>query len=144
MTDIKQFKAHKCNPRSIHQPAGASSLFSGVGMGDDKKRKRVHQPGSEVEVDAVDFAAWFKDLALKSADEVILKIDIEGAEIPVLKKFITSATLPCLVDTYYVEWHSWMIADPKDRTETETFETGFLDTVAGLCNGRKPAFGAWH
>lgn len=144
ITDIKQFKAHKCNPRSIHQPAGASSLFSGGGMGDDKKRKRTHQPGMEVKVDAVDFAEWLKDLGLKQSDQVILKIDIEGAEIPLLKKFLTSAPLPCLVDTYYIEWHSWMIASPTERQDTEKFESNFLDAVAGVCSGVKPTFGSWH
>lgn len=113
-------------------------------MGDDKRRKNAHKPGSEVIVDAVDFAAWLSDLKLTPSDHVILKIDIEGAELPLLKKFLKSAPLPCLVDIFYVEWHSWMIADLKERAETEAFETGFLDAVAAVCGGKKPTFGAWH
>ena len=43
-------QAFKCDPKSRQQPAGASSLFSGKGDGDDKKRRKKHTPGMEVEV----------------------------------------------------------------------------------------------
>ena len=148
ITDIKQFKAHRCDPKSIHQPAGASSLFSGMGAGGeaaDKRRKGAHRPGLEIQVQAVDFNAWYADLNLREQDTVILKIDIEGAEIPLLKHFLQGAAgaLPCTVDTFYIEWHSWMIASGADRAETKSFEDGFLDKVAATC-GRKPGFTGWH
>eukprot|EP00041_Stephanoeca_diplocostata_P041157 m.1642512 g.1642512 ORF g.1642512 m.1642512 type:complete len:188 (-) comp53798_c0_seq1:238-801(-) len=146
ITDKTQFKAHRCNPRSNYQPASASSLFSGMGAGGDAdvRRKRTHQPGLEIEVDAVDFSEWFADQHFLLEDEVILKIDIEGAELPLLKKFLTKPPLPCLVDVYYVEWHSWMIANPAEKAKIVEFETTFLDRVAQKCNGKRANFSLWH
>lgn len=146
VTDIKQFKAHQCNPRSHYQPAGASSLFSGKGGGDDKRRQHAWWKGAgkEIKVKAIDFAEWVNNLGLTEKDSLILKIDIEGAEIPLLKKWLKSGQLPCLVDIYYVEWHSYMIAKTAGRAETQAFENGFADAVGEVCGGRKAKIGRWH
>ena len=100
----------------------------------------------EIQVDAVDFNAWYADLGLREEDTVILKIDIEGAEIPLLKHFLKGAggALPCTVDTFYIEWHSWMIAEAAEAAETKAFEDGFIDQAAATCGGRRPEFGSWH
>ena len=146
ITDKSQMKAHKCNPNSNYQPAGASSLFSGMGTGsaDDAKRKgRLFQAGKEIEVDAVDFNAWLVDKKLTVGDQVVLKIDIEGAEIPLLKHMLVSKAI-CMVDVFYVEWHSWMLSDPKAVAKTKAFEDGFLEAVSGHCGGPAPELGAWH
>lgn len=146
ITDKSQMKAHKCNPNSNYQPAGASSLFSGMGTGseDDAKRKgRLFQAGKEIVVDAVDFNAWLVDKKLLVRDQVVLKIDIEGAEIPLLKHMLVSNEI-CMVDVFYVEWHSWMLSDPKAIAKTKAFEDGFLETVTEHCGGPAPVLGAWH
>ena len=56
-------------------------------------------PGSMVEV--FDFSDWLRRL---QADEIIVKMDIEGAEVPVLRKMVADGT-DLLVDELLVEWH---------------------------------------
>lgn len=148
--------AYRCNPDSHYQPSGASSLFSGeIGKGnagntgDDKIRKKVkgyRGPGLEIKVDAVDFRAWMGRLKLTSDDTVILKIDIEGAEIPLLRHFLAGPdTSPaCNVDVFYIEWHSWMIASAEEASSTKEFEDTFLSKVSAICDGKEPKFGSWH
>ena len=147
VTDIKKFKAHQCKAGSHYQPSGASSLFSGKGDGgaDDKaRRKSKYVAGKAVEVDAVDFNEWMRDQQLVDADNVILKIDIEGAEIPLLKHMLESGDEICQVDHFLIEWHSWLLSNVAQKEETERFENDFINkTVTEKC-GKTPKFGMWH
>ena len=67
---------------------------------------REHGSGSSIGVgDAVlcfDFSAWLRELV---ADEIIVKMDIEGAEVELLKRMIADGT-DSLVDELLVEWHT--------------------------------------
>lgn len=56
-----------------------------------------------VQVPCIDFSAWLAD-ETRPGDEVTVKMDIEGAEYPVLRKMIDDGTLE-LVSVLYVEWH---------------------------------------
>jgi FkbM family methyltransferase len=57
-----------------------------------------------LEVPAVDFSAWLgREVA--PADEVIVKMDIEGAEFAVLEKILDDGTAR-LVDLLLIEWHA--------------------------------------
>jgi len=147
VTDITKFKAHQCKAGSHYQPSGASSLFSGKGDGgaDDKaRRKSKYIAGKAVEVDAVDFNEWMRDQELIDADNVILKIDIEGAEIPLLKHMLESGDEICRVDHFLIEWHSWLLSNVAQKEETEKFENDFINkTVTEKC-GKTPKFGMWH
>lgn len=62
--------------------------------------------GSSIGVgDAVlcfDFSRWLRELV---ADEIVVKMDIEGAEVQVLEKMIEDGT-DSLVDELLVEWHT--------------------------------------
>ncbi|WAE69119.1 FkbM family methyltransferase [Streptomyces cavourensis] len=58
---------------------------------------------SPVAVPAVDFSAWLRRTAT-SEDHVVVKMDIEGAEYPVLRKLLADGTID-LVSVLYVEWH---------------------------------------
>ncbi|MFD7494161.1 FkbM family methyltransferase [Streptomyces sp. NPDC059832] len=58
---------------------------------------------SPVAVSAVDFSAWLRR-TVTPEDHVVVKMDIEGAEYPVLRKLLADGTID-LVSVLYVEWH---------------------------------------
>ena len=146
VTDIKQFKAHKCVTKSIYQPAGASSLFDGRGTGgadDGERNAGKYKPGKPIDVDAVDFNAWFQEQGFTAEDHVLLKIDIEGAEIPLLKHMLTNGgNMACNIDHYIVEWHAWLMKG-QAKKNTEQFENTFNTTVWDKC-GKNIKFDPWH
>lgn len=148
VTSKEQFKAHKCNPRSNYQPAGASSLFSGKGDGGDfdrGRKARLYRPGKPVEVQALDFNVWLAGLGLRAHDRVVLKIDIEGAEIPLLQHLLgKGGELACVIDYYLIEWHSWLLSDAAGVKAAKQFEDAFVnETIPAKC-GVAPAWMQWH
>lgn len=56
-----------------------------------------------VPVPCIDFSAWLAR-EVDSEDQVTVKMDIEGAEYPVLRKMIHDGTL-ALISLLYIEWH---------------------------------------
>ncbi|WP_432066572.1 FkbM family methyltransferase [Streptomyces sp. C10-9-1] len=58
---------------------------------------------SPVAVPAVDFSTWLRRTATPE-DHVVVKMDIESAEYPVLRKLLADGTIE-LVSVLYVEWH---------------------------------------
>ncbi len=67
------------------------------------KEKQGPALRNEITVEGVDFSSWlFKHFDKK--DRIVIKMDIEGAEIPVLEKMIADKTIN-MVDHLYVEWH---------------------------------------
>ena len=58
----------------------------------------------EVEVDAIDFAAWIKD-KLTPEDYIVLKMDIEGAEYEVLEKMYQQGVFK-YINEFYCELHN--------------------------------------
>ena len=145
--DIKQFKAHKCVTKSHYQPAGASSLFDGRGTGgtdDGERKKGLYNPGKPVDVDAVDFNAWFKEQGFTADDHILLKIDIEGAEIPLLKHMMENGgNMACDVDHYIIEWHAWLMKG-EAAARTAKYETTFNETVWQKCGRDNVKFDPWH
>lgn len=59
-----------------------------------------------VEVAAIDFSQWIRT-NFSADDYIIVKMDIEGAEYPVLEKMATDGTL-AMVDEFVVEFHQHM------------------------------------
>ena len=57
-----------------------------------------------VESEAIDFSEWMKS-NLSINDTIYLKMDIEGAEFPVLEKMIRDGTHR-MVDVFLPEWHA--------------------------------------
>ena len=55
-------------------------------------------------VPCIDFSAWLAKIA-RNGDEVIVKMDIEGAEYDVLEKLIADGNLK-LIKTLFCEWHA--------------------------------------
>ncbi len=57
-----------------------------------------------IESDAIDFSAWMEE-NLDIDDYIVLKMDIEGAEFPVLEKMIKDRTYK-MVNVFLPEWHA--------------------------------------
>lgn len=77
-------------------PSIGNSMYS-----EQSKKMDLHNP---VEIDVVDTAKWVKDYT-RPEQYIILKLDIEGAEIEVVKKLIDSELLDSHIDEIHVEWH---------------------------------------
>lgn len=58
---------------------------------------------SPVSVQATDFSAWLRRTVAPD-DHVVVKMDIEGAEYPVLTKLVADGTIN-LISVLYIEWH---------------------------------------
>ncbi|WP_204017580.1 FkbM family methyltransferase [Sphaerimonospora thailandensis] len=58
---------------------------------------------SPVPVPAIDFSAWLRRTVTPD-DHVVVKMDIEGAEYPVLRKLVADGTIN-LISILYIEWH---------------------------------------
>ena len=71
--------------------------------------------GKELLVDAIDFDAFILK-NFKPDDFIILKMDIEGAEYPVLQKMVATRTIN-YIDELMVEWHYKKIGYPKHNHE---------------------------
>ncbi len=56
-----------------------------------------------VSVPAIDFSAWLHRTVAPD-DQVVVKMDIEGAEYPVLRKLLSDGTIGRL-SVLYIEWH---------------------------------------
>ena len=70
-----------------------------------------------ITVPCLDFSAWMHRMFVPG-DDVIVKMDIEGAEYPVLRKMLLDGTLS-LVSMLHVEWHldrfAWMTRSEHDE-----------------------------
>jgi FkbM family methyltransferase len=64
-------------------------------------------------VECFDFSNFILN-NFKKEDFIIIKLDIEGAEYPVLEKMIKDDTLK-YVDILYVEWHNHMLINKYDE-----------------------------
>jgi FkbM family methyltransferase len=58
---------------------------------------------SPIKVAAIDLSAWLRTHC-RPGDYVILKLDVEGAEYPLLRKMIRDGTID-LIDELLIEWH---------------------------------------
>ncbi len=58
-------------------------------------------------VQCFDFSEWVRALDTR---DVIVKMDIEGAEVPVLEKLVADGT-DALIGLLLVEWHDWLFGD---------------------------------
>lgn len=54
-------------------------------------------------VPAIDFSTWIRE-SFSEQDNIVVKMDIEGAEYPVLRKMIADQSIS-FIKVLYVEWH---------------------------------------
>lgn len=80
----------------------ATEVGEETGLGSSlMKSKKVWRGGNIVTVHAVDFSRWIKQF---EGCHVVVKMDIEGAEFPVLEKMILDGSIK-LVAKLYAEFH---------------------------------------
>jgi len=70
------------------------------------EKRELWALATKVQVKCFDFSSWLKKL--KFTKPLIVKMDIEGAEFPVLEKMIADGTDE-LIDELRVEWHQGKI-----------------------------------
>lgn len=87
------------NFRPVEDPFGSTAQPDKKDWGNDVKL-----------VDCFDFSKWLKQF--NPSDYIILKMDIEGSEFPILEKMITDGT-DSLVNELQIEWHDQKMTNPK-------------------------------
>ena len=74
-----------------------------------------------IKLPAFDLSDWIKT-TFTNGEYLILKLDIEGAEYPVLKKMIDDGTIN-MISELWGEWHDMKITDPDiKQTAQEIYE----------------------
>lgn len=78
-------------------------------------------------VEGVDFSNWIADTYERhtingNTPFIVSKLDVEGAEVPVLERMIAQGTIE-KVKFLIVEFHGRMIEDPQERAECTRSET---------------------
>ena len=63
-------------------------------------------------VECVDFSEFIKKF--NKEDYIIVKLDVEGAEYPILEKMIEDGTID-YVNEFYIEWHNHILKDKFDQ-----------------------------
>jgi FkbM family methyltransferase len=66
-----------------------------------------------VDVPCMDFSAWLA-AEFKPEDEVVVKMNIEGAEYDVLEKCVKDGTV-ALMKELHIQWHAHKIGMPRTR-----------------------------
>ncbi|KAL3787088.1 hypothetical protein HJC23_011772 [Cyclotella cryptica] len=124
----------RCDPDSVANPSGASSLLS------NKKRA-----GKPIEVKAIDFARWMNDdLKALEDDYLMIKIDIEGAELQLLDRLMEVIPMGfCHVNKLFIEWHAFKFRDNETITEHTNYANNFTSKYAQVC-GHHIELAAWH
>jgi FkbM family methyltransferase len=85
--------------------------FGSVGSSIMNNSKSVQGPNNSKVVKSINVATFLHKMNLHWDDNVILKVDIEGAEFLVLRRIIAAGLLP-YIDVLAVEWHeqnSWVL-----------------------------------
>lgn len=91
-----------------HDTASGSSLYS-------NKTSGFLDRENPLNVDMVDFAKWIKD-NFSPEDYIIIKMDIEGAEYPVIS-WMQEVDAMKYVNKMYVEFHYQKMGEPKSDFE---------------------------
>lgn len=74
--------------------------------------KKGTQANEKIEVEGFDFSNWIKETFSKN-DEIIIKMDIEGAEYPVVESLLRDRTIE-MIKVLYCEWHARRLK-PKEE-----------------------------
>lgn len=94
------------------------------------RSKKNWGKGTIIEVECFDFSEWIR----KNADDfVIVKMDCEGAEFPILEKLIEDDTIR-LIDMLWVEMHPNKVTD-----YTTTYKNNLVAQLKQLTD-----FQEWH
>ncbi|GAI40028.1 unnamed protein product [marine sediment metagenome] len=100
------------------------STHDGSSLLKEKKTGEINKT-APVTVETVDLNAWLRENALET-DEIILKLDIEGAEYAVLEHLFNEGSLQW-VNRLLIEWHWHKVGISKqehDRVVSLVYEAG--------------------
>lgn len=70
--------------------------------------------GRPYEVDIINFPEWIRD-TFNDDDEVVIKLDVEGAEFEILPELIKD--IPKCLKVMWIEWHERFFPDPDKQKE---------------------------
>ena len=82
---------------------------------------------------------------MKESDQVIVKMDIEGAELEILQAMLrTGQDVLCSMNTLIIEWHKEIFEKGTEMYKMhDEFENGFPTEYNLIC-GKKLEMGDWH
>ena len=83
-----------------------------------------HTYDNQIYIESIDFPTWIK---LFDGDEIYCKMDIEGAEFPILRKMIDSGSIS-LIKELWVEWH-----DVDLPNEDITTRNNLINEISKFC-----------
>lgn len=89
---------------------GQGSTLLGVKDFSNEQRKQ-NQIYEQVKVNCINLVDWIRNNT-DQLDQIIIKLDIEGSEYPVLEKLIKSDQI-YKIKKIYVEWHHRDLKDPQ-------------------------------
>lgn len=134
-TTKDEFRNGQCDIHNGRNPSGASSLLS-------QARSVGHQ--HPVTVPALNFGHWLHQLGLGDDDRLLLKIDIEGAEVDLLQSVLDNYSDDfCRVERLWVEWHAFIFDDPILQAKHQSFAQRFPEQFRAVC-GREVPLQGWH
>jgi hypothetical protein len=113
------------NNKASNSPTiGSTSYIDGWGSCVSELQSS-HTFENQIMVSSVDFSQWIKQF---KDCKIYCKMDIEGAEFPVLRKMIDDGTIE-LIDTLWVEWH-----DVDLPNESEHSRNTLISSISSFTN----------
>lgn len=119
-----------CDPSSLYQPGGASTL-----IGSAKRASKTRN----YTVDTLDFLEWHRSLGLQKGDIVHMKMDIEGPEMDIIDRFMNHdpTNQICFWHVFWIEYHAEIFEKGTPAYEAHTkFERELPSQFEKKC-GRK-------
>lgn len=125
----------RCDPTSSFNPSGGTTTFGNAKVA-----------GKSVQVQVVDFPAWLNQMGLDRrlfGDRLILKIDIEGAELAIMEELLklppngkgeSNSSNICASEVIEMEFHKFIFQkNTEDYKIHEAFERTFSEKWEARC-----------
>jgi len=96
--------------KAVYKEEGELTFNVGITTksGTVRKDKQVNMTKNTVTVASVDLAQWILD-NFSQEDEIVMTMDIEGAEYDILPRMIETGAVT-LLNRFYIEWHDSKLA----------------------------------
>ena len=95
-------------------PEEGGSLSQGGTISDQHNSKYYKaSEDSAIDIDVIDFSEYIVEQS-RNFEDIVVKMDVEGAEIDILEKMIIYQTLS-RISALYVEFHSQYLEPPRDQ-----------------------------
>ena len=102
------------NKKSNSPTVGSTSHVDGWGSCVSDLQSS-HTFENQIMISSIDFSQWIKRF---TNCEIYCKMDIEGAEFPVLRKMVNDDTIK-LIHTLWVEWHDVDLSNESNTSRNE-------------------------